>query len=105
MMLVTPQIRAAAAVRAAAQEQPREDQRATLDDAAEHFGTLAAVWDEQAEALSRSMGRQRGRPGGTGRPARGWIVDLGCGPGVSAIALGSEVGADGWSRPWTWSRR
>ena len=98
VMLVTPQIRAAAAaVRAAAQEQPREDQRATLDDAAEHFGTLAAVWDEQAEALSESMGRHgvAARVALAARPGER-IVDLGCGPGVSAIALGSEVGADGW---------
>ena len=98
VMLVTPQIRAAsAAVRAAAQEAPQEGQRSALDDAGEHFGALAAVWDEQAEALSDSMGRHgvAARVALAARPGER-IVDLGCGPGVSAVALGSEVGADGW---------
>ena len=66
-------------------------------DAEEHFGTLAQVWDRQAEALDASMGRH----GTAARRALGAspgerVIDLGCGPGLSAVALGAEVGPKGW---------
>ncbi len=66
-------------------------------DAEDHFATLAAVWDQQAEALDSSMGRH----GTAARHALGAgagerVVDLGCGPGLSAVALGAEVGSQGW---------
>lgn len=64
---------------------------------AEHFATLARVWDGQAEALDASMGEhgtaaRRALAARTGER----IADLGCGPGLSAVALGAEVGSDGW---------
>lgn len=92
VMLVTPQIRAAA--EAIRRTEPRPV--AGLD-AGEHFGRLAAVWDSQAEALSDSMGRH-GVAARTALAARlgERVIDLGCGPGVSAVALGAEVGPDGW---------
>lgn len=66
-------------------------------DAEEHFATLAQVWDSQAEALDASMGRH----GTAARHALGAgpgerVIDLGCGPGLSAVALGDEVGPTGW---------
>lgn len=103
VMLVTPQIRAgAAAIRAAAYAfresglaanpgadvgQPEED----------HFATLAGVWDRQAEALDASMG-QHGTAARRALAARAGerVLDLGCGPGLSAVALGAEVGPEGW---------
>ena len=94
VMLVTPQIRAASeAMRDAVREAPS----AVMDDAGEHFGKLAAVWDAQAEELSLSMGRHgvAARSALAARPGER-VIDLGCGPGVSAVALGAEVGADGW---------
>lgn len=64
---------------------------------AEHFATLAAVWDGQAEALDASM-REHGTAARRALAAHEGerVVDLGCGPGLSAVALGAEVGSDGW---------
>lgn len=90
VMLVTPQIRAgAAAIRSAP--------AAETSSAETQFTTLAGVWDQQAEALQVSMGSHgsaalaalAARPGER-------IIDLGCGPGLSAVALGAQVGPDGW---------
>ncbi len=66
-------------------------------DAEEHFATLANVWDSQAEALDASMGRhgtaaRHALAAGPGER----VIDLGCGPGLSAVALGGEVGPQGW---------
>ena len=66
-------------------------------DAEQHFATLASVWDDQAEALDASMGEH----GSAARTALAAIpgeriVDVGCGPGLSAVALGAAVGPDGW---------
>lgn len=66
-------------------------------DAEEHFATLAGIWDRQAEALDHSMGRH----GSAARHALAAgpgerVIDLGCGPGLSAVALGAEVGPHGW---------
>lgn len=66
-------------------------------DAERHFSALAAVWDGHAEAMDAAMGRHgsaalhalAARPGER-------IVDVGCGPGVSAVALGASVGSRGW---------
>lgn len=66
-------------------------------DAEQHFAALAAVWDQQAEAMDAAMGEH-------GRAARAVlaaapgerVLDVGCGAGLSAVALGAEVGADGW---------
>lgn len=101
LMLVTPQIRAAAAaVRAACVGEvtvaPSPAGNPGMMDA-EEFATLAGVWDDQAEALDAAMGRH-------GIAARGAldahpgerIIDLGCGPGLSAVALGTGVGPQGW---------
>lgn len=92
VMLVTPQIRAAAA----AVRRP-ERRQGTSMDAQEHFGELAAVWDEQAESMDASMGRHgpAARLALAAQPGER-IIDLGCGPGVSAVALGADVGPDGW---------
>ena len=92
VMLVTPQIRAAAA----AVRRP-EPQSVMSTDAEAHFGRLAAVWDEQAESMNAAMGRHgsaarealRARPGER-------VIDIGCGPGISARALAGEVAPDGW---------
>lgn len=66
-------------------------------DAEEHFATLASVWDEQAEAMDSSMGEHSAAARRALRAAPGErVADLGCGPGLSAVALGSEVGPDGW---------
>ncbi len=91
VMLVTPQIRAAAA----AVRKP--DQPAPGMDARTHFAELAAVWDEQAEAMDASMGRHgsAARLALAARPGER-IIDIGCGPGISAVALGAEAGPDGW---------
>lgn len=92
VMLVTPQIRAAAeAVRRI------EPGPATAMDAGEHFGKLAAVWDGQAEAMDAAMGRHgwAARAALAARPGER-ILDVGCGPGVSAVALAGEVAPDGW---------
>lgn len=90
VMLVTPQIRAAAAA------VHRAEARSAMDPG-EHFGTLAAVWDTQAEAMNDSMGRH----GSAARTALGArpgerVIDVGCGPGISAVALAAEVAPDGW---------
>ena len=66
-------------------------------DAEDHFATLAEVWARQAEALQESMGRH----GSAARHALAAgpgerVIDIGCGPGLSAVALGAEVGPDGW---------
>ena len=94
VMLVTPQIRAASeAMRDAAREAPR----GAMDDTGEHFAQLASVWDAQAEELSASMGPHgvAARVALAAQPGER-VVDLGCGPGISAVALGAEVGDDGW---------
>jgi len=64
---------------------------------AEHFTALAAIWDQQAEAMDAAMGAHSAaaRLALAARPGER-IVDLGCGPGLSAVALGAETGADGW---------
>jgi SAM-dependent methyltransferase len=64
---------------------------------ADHFAALAAVWDGQAEALDASMGAH-GTAARLALAARAGerIADLGCGPGLSAVALGAEVGPHGW---------
>lgn len=66
-------------------------------DAEQHFATLAAVWDQQAEAIGDSMGRHgtAARTALAARPGER-IVDIGCGPGLSAVAIGAEVGPQGW---------
>lgn len=92
VMLVTPQIRAAAdAVRKPAGEVP-----APLN-AEEHFATLARIWDVQADSMNTAMGRHgsAARLALAARPGER-IADLGCGPGISAVELGAEVGSDGW---------
>lgn len=88
VMLVTPQIRAAAAA--------VRDNAAT-NESGQHFTALASVWNEQAEALDASMGdhgsaARRALAASAGER----IADLGCGPGLSAVALGAEVGPAGW---------
>ena len=52
-------------------------------DAHEHFGNLAAVWDEQAEAMDTAMGEHgwAARRALAARPGER-IADLGCGPGA-----------------------
>ena len=98
VMLVTPQIRAASeAMRDAVREEPGQEPSAAMGDAGEHFGRLAAVWDSQAEELSLSMGPHgvAARVALNARPGER-VADLGCGPGISAVALGAEVGDDGW---------
>ena len=64
---------------------------------AEEFATRAGVWDDQAEALDAAMGRHgvAAREALDARPGER-IIDLGCGPGLSAVALGTEVGPQGW---------
>ena len=91
IMLVTPQIRAAAASLAA-----RAESRPAMD-AGDHFGKLSAVWDSQAEAMDASMGRHgsAARIALDARPGER-ILDVGCGPGVSAVALAAEVAPGGW---------
>lgn len=66
-------------------------------DAHEHFGNLAAVWDEQAEAMDTAMGEHgwAARRALAARPGER-IADLGCGPGISAVALAADVGPGGW---------
>ncbi len=66
-------------------------------DAEDHFAALAEVWDRQAEALDSAMGRH----GSAARHALAAgpgerVIDIGCGPGISAVALGAEIGPDGW---------
>jgi len=109
VMLVTPQIRAAAdAVRATAAvgdvvpatdvvAAPEPDRNLDPMDGGEHFATLAEVWDRQAEALDTSMGRHgtAARLALAVRPGER-VLDLGCGPGLSAVALGAEAGPEGW---------
>lgn len=92
VMLVTPQIRAAAA--AVRRPEPTSVMSA---DAGEHFGRIAAVWDEQAEAMNVSMG-QHGSAARVALDARPGerVIDVGCGPGISAVALAREVSPDGW---------
>lgn len=94
LMLVTPRIRAAAeAVRVSA----RQARGGAGNDPGEHFRRLAVVWDEQAEALSDAMGRHGFAACAALAAQRGErVVDLGAGPGISAVALGAQVGADGW---------
>jgi transcription antitermination factor NusB len=92
LMQLTPQIRAAAAaVQVAAPAAPK-----TMD-AEVHFAALAGAWDEQAEALDAAMGRHgtAARRALAAQPGER-VIDLGCGPGLSAVALGSDVGPDGW---------
>jgi ubiquinone/menaquinone biosynthesis C-methylase UbiE len=66
-------------------------------DAEEHFAAMAAVWDRQAEAMDTAMGRH-GTAARSALAARAGqrVVDIGCGPGMSAVALGTEVGSQGW---------
>jgi ubiquinone/menaquinone biosynthesis C-methylase UbiE len=66
-------------------------------DAENHFTALADVWDRQAEALDSAMGRhgtaaRHAVAAGSGER----VIDIGCGPGLSAVALGAEVGPQGW---------
>lgn len=91
VMLVTPQIRAAAASLAA------RAQALPAMDAGDHFGALSKVWDSQAEDMDASMGRHgsAARLALNARPGER-ILDIGCGPGVSAVALAAEVAPDGW---------
>jgi transcription antitermination factor NusB len=86
VMLVTPQIRAGAAAL-----------KVSAPGAEGHFATLAGVWDQQAEALDASMGEHgiAARRALSARPGER-VLDLGCGPGLSAVALGAEVGPQGW---------
>lgn len=66
-------------------------------DAEQHFATLAAVWDEQADAMNTSMGEHAWAARAALAAAPGErVVDVGCGAGLSAVALGAEVGAGGW---------
>jgi transcription antitermination factor NusB len=92
VMLVTPRIRAAAAAVRAAEPRP-----VTGMDAGDHFARLAQVWDSQAEAMDTSMGRHgsAARIALNAQPGER-IIDIGCGPGVSAVALAAEVAPDGW---------
>ena len=92
VMLVTPQIRAAAEAVRRSQPSP-----ASGMDAGDHFGKLSAVWDSQAESMDASMGRHgsAARIALQARPGER-IIDIGCGPGVSAVALAGEVAPDGW---------
>ena len=86
VMLVTPQIRAGAAAL-----------KVSAPGAEGHFATLAGVWDQQAEALDASMGEHgiAARRALSAHPGER-VLDLGCGPGLSAVALGAEVGPQGW---------
>jgi transcription antitermination factor NusB len=97
LMLVTPQIRAAAdAVRSAPETaEPRVSGEPM--EAEHHFATLADVWDRQAEAMDASMGQHgaAARRALSARPGER-VLDLGCGPGLSAVALGAAVGPQGW---------
>ncbi len=106
VMLVTPQIRAAAdAVRGTRDVQPAAGESAGPGpagnvgpmEAEHHFANLAGVWDRQAEALDTSMGAHgtAARRALSARPGER-VVDLGCGPGLSAVALGAAVGPEGW---------
>lgn len=93
VMLVTPQIRAAAdAVRA----RGAEPTPAAMD-AESHFSSLAETWDRQAEALDAAMGAHgtAARLALSAQPGER-VADIGCGPGLSAVALGAEVGPQGW---------
>ncbi len=66
-------------------------------DAEDHFGALASVWDAQAEAMNAAMGAHADAARRALAAASGEnIADLGCGPGLSAVALGAEVGPTGW---------
>jgi ubiquinone/menaquinone biosynthesis C-methylase UbiE len=66
-------------------------------DSEQHFIALASVWDEQAEAMDASMGAHaRAAREALAATAGERVVDLGCGAGLSAVALGAEVGPDGW---------
>lgn len=91
VMLVTPQIRAGAAAVKLSAPAPERSSAET------HFAILADVWDQQAEALQVSMAKHgsAARTALAARPGER-IIDLGCGPGLSAVALGAEVGPDGW---------
>ncbi len=99
VMLVTPQIRAGAAALevAAAAAVPNPIGNVEPTDAKHNFVTLAGVWDQQAEALDASMGEHgiAARRALSARPGER-VLDLGCGPGLSAVALGAEVGPQGW---------
>ena len=92
LMQLTPQIRAAAAAVRDIAPAASTDPEAEVD-----FAALAAAWDEQAEALDASMG-PHGSAARTALAARPGerVIDLGCGPGMAAVALGAEVGPEGW---------
>lgn len=97
VMLVTPQIRAAADAVRDARGTSGRGAGAEAMEAERHFATLAQVWDRQAEALDASMGEH----GTAARRALSAcpgdrVLDLGCGPGLSAVALGAAVGPQGW---------
>lgn len=97
LMLVTPQIRAAAAaVQSRVTAAPVAAESEAVNAEA-HFATLAGVWDEQAEALDAAMGRHgiAARAALDAHPGER-VIDLGCGPGLSAVMLGAEVGPHGW---------
>ncbi|APE15301.1 hypothetical protein BOH72_08785 [Mycobacterium sp. WY10] len=66
-------------------------------DAEEHFATLAAVWDEHAEAMDAAMGEHGWAARAALAAAPGErVIDVGCGAGLATVALGAEVGPDGW---------
>jgi SAM-dependent methyltransferase len=62
-----------------------------------HFAALASIWDAQAESMDASMGAHAAaaRLALSAEPGER-VIDLGCGAGLSAVALGAEVGPDGW---------
>ena len=64
---------------------------------AEHFTAMAAIWDQQAESMDAAMGAHSAaaRLALAVQPGER-VVDLGCGPGLSAVALGQQTGAEGW---------
>lgn len=97
VMLVTPQIRAAADAVRGAQETAEPRGSVEAMDAEHHFATIADVWDRQAEAMDASMGQHgaAARRALSARPGER-VLDLGCGPGLSAVALGAAVGPQGW---------
>lgn len=64
---------------------------------ADQFKALAAIWDEQAESMDAAMGAHgsAARQALAAQPGER-VLDLGCGPGMSAVELGAEAGPEGW---------